>query len=486
MNYQMDIFGRGLDLTMSGIYRYQRKELAPFFGYDVEAKYWLFVEWAILQALADIGFMPEEVGVLLTPKLLGQVEDAVTQTSVDKLEGEVTKHDIRALCLLMTEHLPTPLHRYIHFAATSFDIRDTAASLIVRNAFEQEIKPKLCKFRETLAHRVLQHASVLQIGRTHGQHALPITVGFWLATVLNSFDDCAKAVAQAVRGLRGKVSGAVGCYNAQELFNLSLLTIKAEAAGKVNAFSFEELVLQKLGLEPAPISTQILPAEPMIRYLFEMVQLSGVLAQLGRDCRQLQRTEIAEVAEKFAKTQSGSSAMPHKRNPIASENTEGLWRVVKALLSVALDNRLSEHQRDLTASAPSRILPTITILVYEQLCRMTKLVTEMAVDQKACRRNFDLSRNVIMAEPLMLALRLYGFAGDAHQFINHELVPQAIEQKKPLCAVLEETEAYRQYLSGVWDKIPAEIKGVLCRPELYIGLAREKAREIAEREFCID
>ena len=446
--------------------RYQPKSMIPYFGYDYIVKTWIVVELALLEVLAKMGKIPKKEYALLTPEIRKKIE-GISTTEVDKREKQVTKHDIRALVQLIQEKIPSPpqspsdLRRWVHFTATSFDIRDTGSIYTFKQAFSEVTLPTLNTLIQVLADKVTEYAKVRQIGRTHGQHALPITVGFWLATILARFLNCRERLLITCQYLRGKFSGAVGAHNAQ----IGLL-----------GQSIEKRVLGKLGLLPAEISTQILPPEPLADFLHAHVLLSACLAQLARDSRHLQRSEIAEIAEEFEKEQVGSSTMPHKRNPVTFEGIEGIFIIVKNEYGKVLDTLISEHQRDLVGSSVSREFGGIIVLVQHQLERMSRVIKKMIVDIDSLKRNFNKNSHLVLAEPLYLALQMAGFE-DAHKLVNETLVPKATP-KKPLILVLEELAENDPSLARLIERIPIEVRSLLQSPKNYIGLSSEKAHSI--------
>ena len=451
------------NLALPGNPRYQPKSMIPYFGYDNLVKPWIEVELALLSVLWEIGKIPDEDYALLTPEKREEIM-SITTTQVDERERKVTKHDIRALVQLIQERIPPRLRKWVHFTATSFDIRDTGTILAFERAFLNVTLPTIDKLIKILAEKVEEYAQIRQIGRTHGQHALPITVGFWLATILVRLLNCRERLVITCNDLRGKFSGAVGAYNAQ----IGLL-----------GQNIEKRVLEKLGLLPAKISTQILPPEPLADFLHAHVLLSACLAQLARDCRHLQRSEISEIRERFEKKQVGSSTMPHKKNPVSFENIEGIFIIVKNEYHKVLDNLISEHQRDLVGSSVSREFPGIVVLVQYQLERMIKVISKMEIDKEALERNFNLNSHLILAEPLYLVLQMAGYEGDANEFVKRELIPRA-KPEKPLLSVLEELAQKDPKLKEAVDRIPQDIKSLLCNPKDYVGLAIEKAKEIAK------
>jgi len=477
------------NLQLPGNPRYQPKELILFFGYDNLYRGLAEVEIANLKALAIIGLIKPEEIALLTPEICERLL-AITTTAVDEVERKITKHDVRAWVRLAQEILPPELGRWLHVPLTSYDALDTGRILQYCRAYGQAIKPAIIEVMRLLIRLVEDQANLVQIGRTHGQHALPITVGFWLATILNRIMYNAYEMESGVMRLVGKISGAVGAYNAQ--VGLGLVALSKE---KNDGATYEETVLQLLGLEPAPISTQILPPEPLEYFLHSCFMLSAAFGQLGDDCRHLMRSEIAEVAESFESGQVGSSTMAHKRNPINFENLKAMWKknvgeFVKVLMTLH-----SEHQRDLSDSAVMRDFPTILVNLMNQLntCRRQdkngkSFLARLTFSDEALKRNLGINADVILAEPIYIALQMAGYAGDAHELVNRILMPRAQANKMPLATVLGSIAQYEgdQDLVDAYDRIPPEVKALLNSPESYVGEASKKAMEIVMRaEDCI-
>ena len=302
-------------------------------------------------------------------------------------------------------------------------------------------------------------------------------VGFGLATILNRILENGEELNRRADQLVGKISGAVGAYNAQVHLGIS---------ARCGQKSFETRVLEKVGLKPAKISTQILPPEPLAHYLFTVVLETAAFAQLGRDCRNLMRTEIGEVAEGFAKGQVGSSTMAHKRNPSNFENLEGMLKknigeFVKVMLTF-----ISEHQRDLTDSAVFRDFPIIVVNLCSQLNTLLRedkqgksFIQRITVDREACLHNFQLSAHLVLSEPLYIVLQMAGYEGDAHELVNHTLVPKAQATGKLLIEVAEEEALTDEILATAMINIPPEVVSLLHHPEQYVGMAKEQARKVA-------
>jgi adenylosuccinate lyase len=340
-------------------------------------------------------------------------------------------------------------------------------------AHQSVVSPAAARVMKIFIELITKYAGTVQIGRTHGQHALPITVGFWLATILHRVLFNAKKMDEYAAGLVGKISGAVGAYNAQ--VGLGIL----EKCGQI---SFEERVLAKLGLKPAPISSQILPPEPLTYYLFSCVMLAAALAQFGRDCRHLMRTEIAELGEPFERGQVGSSTMAHKRNPINLENLEGTFLRTKHEFGKVMDTLISEHQRDLVGSSVARDFPIIVVNLVQQLNTLLRqneqgiaFLARLTVDETNLRRNFQQSANVILAEPLYIALQMAGYSGDAHKLINEQAVQLAQTTNCQLIDAIQQLADSDAELRQALEHIPKAVLELMRQPERYTGLAQEKA-----------
>ena len=461
-------------LELSGNHRYQPKSLMPYFGYDNMVQFQIDVEWALWNVQAKIGAMPAEAAFFLTDGLRQLLRDEITTTLQDEVERGITKHDIRALIKIIQELVPKTISQLTHIPATSYDIIDTARVVAYKRAFWEVVFPALLKLISSLKDKVVDLSDVVQIGRTHGQHAEPITVGFWLATILARIIDVAKHLIERETELTGKFSGAVGACNSQVAFKLE------QKSKEMYGATFEELVLAELGLRPGLISSQILLPEPLARFLFELTLLSAAMGQISRDCRNLQRTELAEIVEPFTETQAGSSAMPHKRNPINWEGIEGIHAIVKDEFHKVQDTLISEHQRDGTGMCVMREFPGIIVLTQHQLETINKIVPNMRVDAGALKRNFDTSRRVILSEAIYIALVMAGYEDDAHSLVNHVLVPRAQAKNTYLVDELGLLAQERPELRPVANRIPSDLLSLFYHPEEFTGKAREKALAVAK------
>ncbi len=465
----------GENLTLPGNPRYQPKELVAIFGYDNLYQTYIEVELAALKTLYEFGVIPRDDYRKIN-KAARKALAEITTSEVDKLEREVTKHDIRALVQIIQQKVGPEAGRWVHIPLTSYDVIDTARALQFSRAFKQVLEPRIQKVLNELCDQIAHYKRTIQIGRTHGQHALPITVGFWLATIAQRIFHNYLEMKRYADGLVGKISGAVGAYNAQVGLGLDYnpSTVKI----------FENEVLKKLGLKPAPISTQILPPEPLAYFLFSASMLSASFGQFGRDCRNLMRSEIGEVMEAFSANQVGSSTMAHKRNPINFENLEGMWIRTKNEFGKVLDTLISEHQRDLVGSSAARDFPIILINLQQQLNTLLKedennksFLARMQIDAQRCYDNFEESSNFILAEPLYITLQMAGYTKDAHHLVNHVLVPYAKKRGVDLFQALIENSDHE--LKTVIDCIPEETKDLLRNSKSYVGNAENKAFDTA-------
>jgi adenylosuccinate lyase len=308
-----------------------------------------------------------------------------------------------------------------------------------------------------------KYADTPQIGRTHGQHAVPITFGFAMAEYVARFGKSIRSLEVLQGQLMGKFSGAVGAYNAISLF-------------VDDPLAFEKSYCDKLGLEVARYSNQIVPPGNLLRVIAEITILSGAMANLATDMRHLQRTEIGEIREKFEADQTGSSTMAHKRNPISFENVASLHKQVLAQQVNANQNMISEHQRDLTDSASARFYAVSFATVAVMLERLNAAMGKIEVDEEAMQRNLEMSGGAIAAEPLYLLLAKYGHTS-AHEK-SKELAHSALDSGKTLVEVIVADKEAKPY----WDKFNETEQRIIHEPQkYYLGLASEKARSLSRK-----
>lgn len=468
-------------MALPGNPRYQPKELRHIFGYDFLMAPVGRVEIASLLTLGEIGVIPEHEIALLTPGVEQQVLSILT-TEVDRLERSGINHDIRAWIAAAKAVSPEALHRWWHVLLTSYDPLATARILQFTRAQKEVVDPLSRGVIYLMANLVEKYSAELQIGRTHGQHALPITVGFWLATILQRWLYNAQEMREKADRLVGKISGAVGACNAQ---------VGLGIADRCGDYSFEARVLDKLGLKPAVISTQILPPEPLAYYLHACLMQSLALAQFGRDGRHLMRSEIGELMEPDD-AQGSSSTMAHKVNPINFENLEGM-----AIKNMAEHHKvemimISEHQRDLVGSSVARDFPIMVVNLVQQLNTLLRrnkqgvpFLSRLQVSRQALERNFAMSQDVILAEPLYIALQMAGYEGSAYDLVNKALMPLAKARGVSLIQVAEERAHDDEHLAHILGHIPDRVMSMLHSPREYTGRAPEEALKIVDlaRDF---
>ena len=358
--------------------RYSRPHLRAIWEPARKYETWLQVELLACEALAKKGMVPASA--------IRQIKARarINPTRIDELE-RVTKHDVIAFIESISEQAG-PSARYLHMGLTSSDILDTSLAVLMVEAADA-ILDDIDRLLVVLKVRALEHRDTLMIGRSHGIHGEPITFGVKLAI----WYDETKRHRDRFRDARttiacGKISGAMGTF--------------AHLSPDVEAY-----VCKKLGLTPAPASNQIVQRDRHAAYLTALALLAGSIEKFATEIRHLQRTEVMEVEEPFTPGQKGSSAMPHKRNPIASENLCGLARLVRANSLAAMENVALWHERDISHSSVERvIIPDSTILIDYMLARFTDLMAKLVVYPDRMRRNIELTGGVIYSQRLMLEL----------------------------------------------------------------------------------
>lgn len=436
-------------------YRYWDEEVAWYLSENGSTRYKLMMEIALIKALHRRGVCSSSV--------VHEVSTAckkITTAEVYEEEKRI-RHDIRALVNCICAHVSDEAKPYVHMTATSFDIIDSANALRYRDVVQKIMLPCLIKLEHVLIDMVLRETDTIQVGRTHGQHAVPITFGFALAEYVNRLGDCILNLKRLTGELRGKFSGAVGAYNASSLFF-------------DDPEEFEKEVLAEVGLLPTQYSTQIAPPEALVRVVSEVVLIAGVLANLSRDMRSLQRTEIAEVGEEFEADRVGSSTMPQKRNPIDFENAESMWKIVMARIITVMIDQISEHQRDLTNSASGKTYGEIFAYVVAMAKRFERTMKRIIVDHTNLSRNLDMQKGLILAEPLQLMLSALGHP---HAYEKVRLLTiQAQAQYKSLEEIVVTDNDIQSYV----NLMTPHGREVLSTPTLYTGIAAKKARAVAE------
>ncbi|MCD6140419.1 MAG: adenylosuccinate lyase [Thermococcus sp.] len=424
-------------------YRYGSEEMKRIWEEENKLQKLLDVEAALARAHAQLGNIPEESAKIISERANTKW---VRVKRVQEIEEEI-HHDIMAVVKALSE-VCGEHGKYIHLGATSNDIIDTANALLIKESLEIVLKD-LKELRTILKSLAKEHKYTVCIGRTHGQHAVPTTYGMKFAIWLDEIQRHIERIEEAKkRILVGQMSGAVGTM---------------ASFGEIG-LKMQELVMKDLGLKSALISNQIIQRDVYAELMSILAIIASTLDKIALEIRNLQRTEILEISEPFGKKQVGSSTMPHKRNPIRSEKISGLARVIYSNVIPALLNNPLWHERDLTNSSVERvILPETFVLLDEMLKNMKKVLLGLEFFPENIKKNLYLTKNLIMAEPLMLKLTEKGMGRqEAHELVRR-LAMKAFEENRDLLEVLSESKEAREYLT---DDDLASLK-----PENYIGMA---------------
>jgi adenylosuccinate lyase len=362
------------------IARYTRPQMGTIWTDQGRLERWLEVELAATDTLAERGVVPPEAAARIRERA------RVDAARVLEIEARV-RHDVIAFTLAVGETIGDPeAARWLHYGLTSNDVVDTAQALQVREA-ARLIDAGLERLGEVLEKRAHEFQHTPQIGRTHGVHAEPITFGLKIANWFAENRRNQERFCHAARQMAvGKISGAVG--------NAAHLGVEVEDA-----------ICRRLGLEPAPVASQVIQRDRHAEFVSTLAIIAATLEKIGLEIRHLQRTEVREAEEPFAAGQRGSSAMPHKRNPVGSEQICGLARVVRANAQAAFENVALWHERDISHSSVERIiLPDSTILIDYMLARMTDILTGLRVFPERMRRNLDATHGLVFSGQLLLDL----------------------------------------------------------------------------------
>ncbi|HUT03918.1 MAG TPA: lyase family protein [bacterium] len=422
-------------------------KLMPFVCEEASICYQARVEAALVETFADLGLCSRGVADEVT-----RASREVTAFEVYELD-EALHHTSKALVEAIREKVSAEAGRFVHLFATSFDILDTANALRYQELAREVLIPDLASLISTLSRLAREHAETVQIGRTHGMHAEPITFGLFLAVYVSRFAKRAMAIEAARQNLRGKLSGAVGAHNA-----LALRFPKS-------AHLVERLFLTRLGLLPSETftSTQIVEPEFVTDFAHSLASCFSVLANLADDMRHLHRSEIAEVIEPRGKMGIGSSTMPHKTNPKSFENIKSLYKAFMPRMITQYLDQTSEHQRDLTNSASGRFTVELVAAFDYAVLRMRDTLNTLVVDDAKMTANLEASKGYITAEPLYIVLSLAGVP-DAYQKAK-DLASAARAQGKTVIELARQDDAIKGALRTL---SPLNLR-ILEDPAGYIG-----------------
>ncbi|HIV74929.1 MAG TPA: adenylosuccinate lyase [Candidatus Pseudogracilibacillus intestinigallinarum] len=401
--------------------RYTRPELGAIWTEENKYKAWLEVEVLACEAWAELGHIPKEDVQAIREKASFDIE------RIYEIEQE-TRHDVVAFTRTVSESLGEE-RKWVHYGLTSTDVVDTALSYLLKQA-NDVIRKDIENFIDVLKEKATEHKHTVMMGRTHGVHAEPTTfglkLGLWYEEMkrnLQRFNDAAYGVEF------GKLSGAVGTY------------------ANIDPF-VEKYVCEHLGLTPAPLSTQTLQRDRHAAYVSALALIATSIEKFATEIRGLQKTETREVEEFFRKGQTGSSAMPHKRNPIASENMSGMARVLRGHMVTAYENVSLWHERDISHSSAERIiLPDATIALNYMLNRFSNVVKNLTVFPENMRRNIDKTFGVIFSQRVLLALIEKGLSREDAYGIVQPLAMEAWETEVHFRDLLQANDIVKEKLT---------------------------------------
>ena len=403
------------------ISRYTRKEMGKIWEPENRFRKWLDIELLVCEALNKSGEIPSSSLKKIKQKASFDIE------RIDEIEREV-KHDVIAFLTSVSEHVGEDA-RYIHMGLTSSDILDTSLSLLLKEASELIIKD-IEWLLAVLKKKAFKYKKTVMIGRTHGIHAEPITFGFKMALWYEEMKRNLVRMQRARENIScGKISGAVGTFAHTSPF-------------------LEEYVCKKLGLKPDPVSTQIIQRDRHAEYFATLAIIASSLDTFAQEIRLLQRTEVREAEEFFSKGQKGSSAMPHKRNPVLSENISGLARVVRSHALTALENVPLWHERDISHSSAERVIgPDSTILVDFMLNRFTSVVEKLVIYPEQMERNLNLTNGIFFSQGIMLKLVKKGLSRENAYRVVQRSALKTWDEGKDFKKIVSKDSAVKKYLS---------------------------------------
>ncbi len=438
-------------------YRYGREEMKSILSKENKTQKLLDVEAALARAHARAGNIPEEAAETITKNA---TTEKVDWEEVERVEREETKHDIMALVKVLGRYCGDA-EKYIHFGATSNDIIDTGMALQLKEALEVIIDD-LESLRNTLAERAEEHKDTVMIGRTHGQHGVPMTFGLKLAVYTKEVDRHLERIKEAYNRVTvGKMSGAIG----------------TGASLGDDAKEIQKMVMDDLGLGIDEATGQIVGRDRYTELVSHICNISASLQKFATEIRNLQRPEIMEAAESFEEEkQVGSSTMAHKKNPILAENICGLARTLRGFMGPTFENMVLWHERDLTNSSSERITLSHTLVLIDDIIAKTdKLFRDLEVFPENMKDNIELSQGLVMGEAVMMKLAEKGMSRqEAHELVRESSM-QARAEEIPLIDVLKDKEKVIEYISQ--EKLKETLD-----PESYLGRSKEIVEEVIRGE----
>lgn len=403
------------------IARYSLPQMQAIWEHENRFRQMMEVEICASEAMAELGYIPEEAAKNIREKASFNVE------RINEIE-EVVKHDVIAFLTAVGENVGED-SKYIHMGMTSSDVLDTALGLQMKDSCDI-LLTKMKEFREILAGLAKKHKLTIMTGRTHGIHAEPVTFGLKMALYVMEMDRNIKRMEAAKESVSvGMISGAVGTF--------------ANIDPRV-----EEIVCRRLGLKPEPVSTQVIQRDRHAELLSTIAVIGGSLEKMATEIRNLQRTDILEAEESFSKGQKGSSAMPHKKNPITAERVAGLSRVLRGNAEAAMENEALWHERDITHSSVERIIiPDSCLLLDYMLHLMIRIYKNLVVHEDNMRANLDRTLGLVFSQRVMLSLIDKGMSRErAYEWVQRNAL-YAWQTKTDFEYLVSEDEDIARYLN---------------------------------------
>ena len=401
--------------------RYSREIMTSIWSQENKYKKWLAVEILVCEAMAKLGKIPKSS--------LKTIKDNVS-INVDRIDEieKVTKHDVIAFLTSLTEKVGED-GRFIHMGLTSSDVLDTAFAVQLKEAAEILLED-IDKLLIVLKRRALENKETLMIGRSHGIHAEPITFGLKLALWYQEVQRNRQRLVRAKESIsHGKISGAVGTFSFIDPF-------------------VEKYVCDKLGLKPDPVSSQIIQRDRHAEYFAMLAIIASSIDKFAQEIRLLQRTEVQEVEEYFSPGQKGSSAMPHKRNPILSENLSGLARLIRSYSMAAMEDVVLWHERDISHSSVERVIgPDATVILDFMLYRFTGIMERLVIYPERMVSNLNMTRGVIFSQMVLLALIDKGLSRESAYSVVQKNAMKSWQQRQDFRDLLKNDSVVKRYLS---------------------------------------
>ncbi len=431
--------------------RYGNREMIVVFEEEFRHELWLRVETAVAEAEAKLGMIPKEAAEDIAKTA---IPETVTLARTMEIEAQ-NRHDVAALFEAIAEKCEGPGKNWVHFGLTSNDVKDTALGLQLKAGFSV-LLPEIDRLMDALTKRARETADLVAVGRSHGQQAVPITYGIRFAVWVDEIRRHRRRLTSAMHGaVVGKVSGATGSH----------------AALGVRGIELQGMVLEGLGLGVPLATTQIVQRDRLAECILALANLCASIDKIATDLRNLQRSEIAETYEPFAEEkQVGSSAMPHKRNPVTLEKICGLARVVRSQAAPALENVISWEERDISHSSTERFIVPQSFILTDYIVReMTEVVDGLVIDREAVVRNLSLSKDFILSEYVLTLLTQAGMERPKMHETLRVLSNKARKSCKGLLEQLKEDPVSKHLAKGV----RLDIEG-------YYDSIREVSREIVQ------